>query len=46
MVTAPEGGATVAALRRLLESGFLQPQQRVVLFLTGTGLKYLESLAG
>ncbi|TDI13564.1 MAG: threonine synthase [Acidobacteria bacterium] len=44
MVTCPEGGATVAAVRRLLETGFLEPHQRVVLFLTGTGLKYLESL--
>ena len=44
MVTCPEGGATVAAVRRLLETGFIEPQQRVVLFLTGTGLKYLESL--
>jgi threonine synthase len=46
MVTCPEGGATVAALRQLLDSGFLEPEQRVVLFLTGTGLKYLESLVG
>jgi threonine synthase len=46
MVTAPEGGATVAALEQLKASGFLRPEQRVVLFLTGTGLKYLESLVG
>jgi len=45
-VTAPEGGATVAAVQRLLASGWIRPDDRVVLFLTGTGLKYLESLTG
>jgi threonine synthase len=42
--TAPEGGATWAAARKLRESGFLSPRDRVVLFLTGTGLKYPDSL--
>ena len=37
---APEGGATLAAARKLRESGFLKPEDRVVLFNTGTGLKY------
>jgi threonine synthase len=37
---APEGGATLAALRRLRESGDVGPEDRVVLFNTGTGLKY------
>ncbi len=37
---APEGGATVAAVRRLKSSGFLSADERVVLFNTGTGLKY------
>ncbi|ANM32028.1 threonine synthase [Acidobacteria bacterium Mor1] len=37
---APEGGATLAAARRLVESGFIRPEDRVVLFNTGTGLKY------
>jgi threonine synthase len=46
IVTCPEGGATLAALRRLLEDGAVTSGDRVVLFLTGTGLKYLESLAG
>jgi threonine synthase len=45
-VTAPEGGATLAAAQRLAASGWIRPTDRVVLFLTGTGLKYLESLAG
>jgi threonine synthase len=37
---APEGAATVSALRRLLKSGFVGPEQEVVLFNTGSGLKY------
>lgn len=36
----PEGGATLAALRRLVESGTVERDERVVLFNTGTGLKY------
>ncbi len=38
----PEGGATVAGLRKLVESGWVQTKERVVLFNTGTGLKYPE----
>ncbi len=38
----PEGGATVAALRKLVERGWVGPRERVVLFNTGTGLKYPE----
>ena len=36
----PEGGAAWAALRRLRQDGFLKPSDTVVLFNTGTGLKY------
>jgi threonine synthase len=39
---APEGAAALAAYRKLLSSGFFSPDDRVVLFNTGTGLKYLE----
>ena len=42
---APEGGACVAAARRLRESGHLTAQDRVVLFNTGTGYKYVENMA-
>jgi threonine synthase len=38
---APEGAATLAALKRLLATGWVKPGERVVLFNTGTGLKYL-----
>ena len=37
---APEGGATIAAARKLVLSGFLAPAERVVVLNTGTGLKY------
>jgi threonine synthase len=36
----PEGGAAIAALRRLREAGRIDPDERVVVFNTGTGLKY------
>lgn len=36
----PEGGAAWAATRRLSESGWLAKSDRVVIFNTGTGLKY------
>jgi threonine synthase len=36
----PEGGATLAAARKLGTAGFLRPDDVVVLFNTGTGLKY------
>jgi len=37
---APEGGATLAAARRLVETGWIRPRESVVLFNTGSGLKY------
>jgi threonine synthase len=36
----PEGGAVWAATVRLRESGWIRPDDRVVIFNTGTGLKY------
>ena len=39
---APEGAASLAAYRRLRASGFFAPDDRVVLFNTGLGLKYLD----
>jgi len=37
---APEGAACLAAQIHLLQEGWIQPHERVVLFNTGTGLKY------
>jgi threonine synthase len=39
---APEGAATLAALEVLVHRGWVKPEERVVLFNTGTGLKYLK----
>ena len=41
---APEGGACVAAARKLKVSGHLSPDDTVVLFDTGTGFKYVENM--
>jgi threonine synthase len=43
MFAAPEGAACVAALRKLLANGFLKPADRIVLYNTGSGLKYAEA---
>jgi threonine synthase len=40
---APEGAATYAALKKLLSDGWMQSNERVVLFNTGSGVKYLEA---
>lgn len=39
---APEGAATLAALYRLVKDGWVRPNESIVLFNTGTGLKYLK----
>jgi len=41
---APEGGAALAALERLLAAGTIKPHESVVLFNTGGALKYLDAL--
>jgi len=43
MFVAPEGAACVAALEKLLASGFLKRNERIVIYNTGAGLKYLEA---
>jgi len=40
---APEGAATLAALVQLVNSRWVKPDERIVLFNTGTGLKYLKA---
>lgn len=40
---APEGAACLPALRKLIEAGKISREERVVLFNTGAGVKYLES---
>src|SRR5438270_11351462 len=42
LFVAPEGAACFAALRSLLSSGKISPNERVVIFNTGSGIKYLD----
>lgn len=42
MFVCPEGAATAAALAKLLSSGELSADERILLLNTGSGLKYLE----
>lgn len=44
LITSPEGGATLAGLKKLLFDGFLGGHESIVLFLTATGYKYMEAL--
>jgi threonine synthase len=46
MLVCPEGAAAVAAAAKLRRSGWIHEDQRVVVFNTGSGLKYAESLQG
>jgi threonine synthase len=41
---APEGGAALAAIRRLVADGLIRSRDRLVLFNTGGALKYLDAL--
>jgi threonine synthase len=42
---APEGAACLPALRKLLQDGSVKTDDRVVLFNTGSGVKYVESFS-
>ena len=42
---APEGAACLPALRKLIEADQVRASDRVVLFNTGSGVKYMESFA-
>lgn len=43
---APEGAACLPALKKLIAAGEIAEDERVVLFNTGAGVKYLESYGG
>ena len=45
LLLSPEGAAATAAYDRLLETGFLSKNDRVVLFNTGSGNKYTDVIA-
>ena len=40
------GGVTVATLAKLASAGVIRPDERVVVYVTGNGLKTVEALAG
>ncbi|UCC45776.1 MAG: threonine synthase [Candidatus Zixiibacteriota bacterium] len=42
--SSPEGGASVACLKKLVEFGFVKSTDKVVVFITGSGYKYLDVL--
>jgi threonine synthase len=42
---APEGGACVAAVRALIASEFLRADEQILIYNTGSGLKYLEAFS-
>jgi threonine synthase len=44
ILACPEGGAALTALRALVAEGWVASGEEVVLFNTGSGLKYLEAL--
>jgi threonine synthase len=39
---APEGGACIAALKKLRKSGFLEKTDRILIYNTGSGYKYID----
>jgi len=45
LFVAPEGAACLPALRKLVSRGDVSPDDQVVLFNTGAGIKYIEELA-
>jgi threonine synthase len=46
MLVCPEGAAALAGVTRLRRDGWIRDGERVVVFNTGSGLKYAESLQG
>src|SRR5437868_599965 len=45
LFASPEGAACLPAYQRLVREGFLKPTDKVVLFNTGSGLKYIDVIA-
>jgi threonine synthase len=44
LFVAPEGAATLAALRKLIAQKWVSPEERILLLNTGSGLKYLDHM--
>jgi len=45
LFAAPEGAACLVAYRKLVAEGFIKPQDKTVIFNTGSGYKYIDVLA-
>jgi threonine synthase len=45
LFASPEGAACLPAYQRLVREGFLKPNDKVVIFNTGSGLKYIDVIA-
>jgi threonine synthase len=45
LLLSPEGAAATAAYDHLITSGWLSPEEKVVIFNTGAGLKYADVIA-
>ena len=43
LFVAPEGGVCIAAVKTLRQSGFLGKTDRILIYNTGSGYKYLEA---
>ena len=46
LFVAPEGGAVWMAARQLVASGWINPNEKILLLNTGNGQKYLDNVAG
>ncbi|GAB3855898.1 threonine synthase [Hymenobacter terrigena] len=46
LFVAPEGGAVWTAARQLLATGWLNPDEKILLLNTGNGQKYMDNVAG
>jgi threonine synthase len=44
ILAAPEGAACIPALQELIGEGKVRPEEEIVVFNTGSGLKYLDSI--
>jgi threonine synthase len=44
VLSSPEGGAALACLKKLLSTEFIRPDDKIVVFITGSGYKYLDIL--
>jgi len=42
LFVAPEGGACIAALKKLRDSNFLRKNDRILIYNTGSGYKYID----